>query len=325
LLIRDLCKTRTAPGPFPTPLLIPSFSSRGFPVEALHADLSPYTWDCKLVSAFDLHHYDLKPKDIYSSNLLFVDSGYYERYAGDNIGEPYVDYSEGKAWTTDMYDAAVQNIDTTQSKVVRVTYDLPGPVPEQIKAAKASIDKFPSLATDFLLKGPKRNQLLDMEAVIAAVPELGFADIVGVTEKELGGSFRECCVNLARLRTAMDDANLATPLHVFGSLDPFGALAYHASGADIFDGLGWLRFAWQEARLHHLLTAGAEASAWDKPWQKVASTLLVANINEVGLLQRAAKTISKTGSLTSVPLPWSRYVEEVRKLLLDAGITEEAT
>ncbi len=49
--------------------------------------------------------------------------------------------------------------------------------------------------------------------------------------------------NIAQLRRALDKVGLDTPIHVFGSLDTVTTPMYFLAGADIFDGLTWLRFA----------------------------------------------------------------------------------
>src|SRR6266446_2877859 len=67
-------------------------------------------------------------------------------------------------------------------------------------------------------------------------------DIIGMTEKELGDSIRARMANIARIRRALTGAGLETPIHIFGSLDTVTTPMYFLAGADIFDGLTWLRF-----------------------------------------------------------------------------------
>lgn len=54
--------------------------------------------------------------------------------------------------------------------------------------------------------------------------------------------------NIARLRLALTAVGLTTPIHVFGSLDSVTTLFYFVAGADIFDGLTWLRYAFKDGR-----------------------------------------------------------------------------
>jgi hypothetical protein len=49
-------------------------------------------------------------------------------------------------------------------------------------------------------------------------------------------------------RRAMDAAEVKAPIHIFGSLDPLTTILYFVSGAEIFDGLTWLRFGYHEGR-----------------------------------------------------------------------------
>lgn len=68
---------------------------------------------------------------------------------------------------------------------------------------------------------------------------------LGVTEKELGGNFKERMINIARIRKALNGVGLENmPIHIFGSLDTVSTPLYFVAGADIFDGLTWLRFAY---------------------------------------------------------------------------------
>ena len=73
-------------------------------------------------------------------------------------------------------------------------------------------------------------------------------DIVGVTEREIGESIHDRLVNIARLRKSLNAAEVTIPIHVFGGLDPLLTPLYFAAGAEIFDGLGWLRYAYQGRR-----------------------------------------------------------------------------
>ena len=84
------------------------------------------------------------------------------------------------------------------------------------------------------------------------VHRLSEFDIVGITETELGDSILDRMANIALLRKAMDAAGIIKPLHVFGSLDPICTPLYFLAGADIFDGLSWIRFAyWKDVAIYH--------------------------------------------------------------------------
>jgi hypothetical protein len=67
-------------------------------------------------------------------------------------------------------------------------------------------------------------------------------DIIGFTEKELGNSILDRMTSIAMIRQHMDKEGVLVPIHIFGSLDPIITPLYYLSGADIFDGLAWIRF-----------------------------------------------------------------------------------
>jgi hypothetical protein len=78
------------------------------------------------------------------------------------------------------------------------------------------------------------------------VPRFSEFDVIGITETELGNTLLDRMANIARVRTAMDTEGVYKPLHIFGSLDPVCTPLYFLAGADIFDGLTWLRFSFME-------------------------------------------------------------------------------
>ena len=71
--------------------------------------------------------------------------------------------------------------------------------------------------------------------------------MIGITEKEVGNSVLARMVSIAKLRKRLNEVGLqGTPIHVFGSLDTISTPLYFLSGADIFDGLTWLRYAYRK-------------------------------------------------------------------------------
>ncbi|MGO9118864.1 MAG: hypothetical protein ACLQPD_14800 [Desulfomonilaceae bacterium] len=87
----------------------------------------------------------------------------------------------------------------------------------------------------------------------------------GVTEKELGKNILDRCVNLAKLRVCMDRENVNIPIHIWGGLDPVMTPLYFFSGAEIFDGVSWLRYAYHNGLAiyrdsYGILNLGVETS-----------------------------------------------------------------
>jgi len=52
--------------------------------------------------------------------------------------------------------------------------------------------------------------------------------------------------NIAIIRLKVSANGLNQPIHIFGSLDPISTPLYFLSGADLFDGLTWLRYAYKD-------------------------------------------------------------------------------
>jgi hypothetical protein len=327
--ITELCKTRpVGETARETPLLVPSFSSRGFAVGPLFEDTWKYCQNSKLVSAYDLHYRTVGTKNLYSADVLFIDSGHYEKTPTHNPGEPAEDQRPGKqTWTISKYASTLHSISTDRCQIVRVTYDLYRPINIQIARALSSRRKHPAMLLDFLVKpttsrGKRRGEpsYLDPRLFAKFAPRLGFADIIGFTEKELGPSYRERALTLAQIRHALNNAGIDRPIHVFGCLDPFGVLLYHAVGADIFDGLSWLRFAWADGLMTYIPNSVALIGSWGDPLESATRATQIRNLTEVTKMEAAARSVSRLGSFDGIQEPWKRYALRVSDLLKDIGV-----
>jgi hypothetical protein len=118
---------------------------------------------------------------------------------------------------------------------------------EQIEKGRALNTSRSDCAIELLLKPETKGQrFLQMRPIIDKVQELSPFQAIGVTEKEVGKSILDRMINIARLRRELCRVGLNTPIHVFGSLDSITTLFYFVAGADIFDGLTWLRYAFKD-------------------------------------------------------------------------------
>jgi hypothetical protein len=99
-------------------------------------------------------------------------------------------------------------------------------------------------ARELLIKPETENsKRLHLDRISSALPDVGDFAVIGVTEKEIGNSILNRMLNVARLRRALDCLHPDMPIHIFGSLDTISTYLYFLAGADIFDGLTWLRYA----------------------------------------------------------------------------------
>jgi hypothetical protein len=232
-----------------TPLLIPSFSSKGFPdAQKILETTSEVLDGVTLVSAYDIHYEHVKPPFAFAS-LVFLDSGGYEASKDTDLSELNEVEHDPRTWTADLH-ASVLDAWTSPVPTVAISYDHPrdrAPMAEQISRALAMAPNNSDFIREILVKPERATQtLLNMKTVLPFASQLARFDVVGVTEKEIGNSVLQRMENIARLRIALDRERLDIPIHVFGSLDTITTPLYFLAGADIFDGLTWLRFAYHQ-------------------------------------------------------------------------------
>jgi hypothetical protein len=232
-----------------TPLLVPSFSSKGFPeISKIVEYCTEIIEGPTLVSAYDLHYDHIKqPLDF--DSLIFLDSGGYEASKDAELSDFADKEHIPREWNQEFHEAQLAKWRPSVHSVL-ISYDHPNdrrPLLAQIERAKKMAAGRTDVLREILLKPETAAQIrLQMEPILKNTKKLKVFDVIGVTEKEIGNSIMERMKNIARLRRALDNAGLDTPIHVFGSLDTMTTPMYFLAGADIFDGLTWLRFAFHE-------------------------------------------------------------------------------
>jgi len=278
-----------------TPLLLPSFSSRGFPgvaaiIDALRVDVS----SACLFSAFDVAH-GFAPSDFLGiADVVCVDSGGYETTASAVAVDCYLPDAAQADWTRERYRSFLRSsVASVITNVIAVSYDTYASVDEQVEQAREDFAGIPGAATDFLLKPETRGDVL--RSVGALAPSLRSFDVIGITERELGTSALERCRSLIALRRALQEAGLDTPIHVFGAITPAAVTTYFLSGADIFDGLNWLRVAldepWGASSSEFAVTGGLT----ELDDEGVLLVLWRRNLRALQRVQRALRRFSSDG------------------------------
>ena len=233
-----------------TPLLVPSFSSKALvDVDPVFEALKPSITESFLVSAYDVKHGKIKLPGYPFAEVMFLDSGGYEVSKDHDLLDPLYPEAVPKDWTIEEYREVLRDVDPIMPTFV-TAFDHPSErktISQQIDAAVGTFKDFPCLGREILFKPEIKGQdLVPIPNLIAEVSRCTEFDIVGITETELGDSFLERMANIAKVRVAMENANLSKPLHIFGSLDPVCTPLYFLAGADVFDGLSWIRFAYQD-------------------------------------------------------------------------------
>jgi len=300
-----------------TPLLIPSVSSRGFPLDKaglaqsnLFLNYAKDSLDeALLVSAYDLEHRTLEDAAALLSGggtgtpldrprLLVVDSGGYE--TGQSWESGHVDRTSRptEPYDADMFASVVDRLPQGRSLLV-VSYDGPdiprGTYAQQVARAQAFFASRAHLASDILLKPPSGRWHTPRELVPAA-PDLSRFDVIGFTEVELGDSLLDRLATLAELRQILHSASIVAPIHLFGALDPLFTPLYFTAGAEIFDGLSWMRYVyWHGLAVH--ADAGALLRGEDDNTQQLQEAMrTVLNLSHLRELRRQMQRYAAKGS-----------------------------
>lgn len=233
-------------------MLVPSYSSKGFPDLSHIIDVTePYIYSEILVSAYDIHKkYIENPLDF--PTLIFLDSGGYEASKDRDLSDYFeVLGTEYKPhdWLEEEFEKVVETW-SVLPPVVYINYDHPKsriPLDDQIRRAAKTGGSGRQIAREFLVKTttPDRD-FLDIDEIISKVDRFSPFSVIGFTEKEIGSSLLDRMANIGRIRQALMSKGIETPIHIFGSLDTISTILYFVMGADIFDGLTWLRYAYEK-------------------------------------------------------------------------------
>ena len=230
----------------PTPLLVPSFSSCGFQrVSEIYGDMKDKLYGVCLVSASDLASGCIPAGVIGEVNVTVIDSGMYESRKQVDVCIAHGLPAANGSWSRDDYFEIAADVDAAANGIL-VNYDGYEPLEEQIRRAEEDFSHAPHTANDFLLKPESPARLVNVTRVAKHVDELAQFDIIGIAAREAGDSLTQRCRTVVTLRDTLDDANINLPIHVFGAITPLEVLTYFFCGADVFDGLNWLRLAFRE-------------------------------------------------------------------------------
>ena len=246
-----------------TPILIPSFSSKGWKFkEGSNGDKiseikevvewsAEFLANAVLFSAYDLHynHYP-GPKDLGEiTDITFIDSGGYEKSEDHDLSSVYRMPWSSREWSVLLLKKVINGLPKAHNIVI-VNYDdinKPRLLKEQIKTAKEFFAEFPQFLHDFLIRTETKSQnFIQLKSILDNISLLGNLHKIDITEKELGNSLLERMVKIAKIRIALDEEGINSAIHIFGSLDPITSCLYFISGAEIFDGLTWLRYAYKD-------------------------------------------------------------------------------
>lgn len=241
-----------------TPLLVPSFSSKGFETSGKNSELhyylnlsTPFITESLLISAYD-YKYKFIPnkKRLKFAGFIFIDSGGYETSTFRDFSEIKKMPVKSKKWNENLHNETI-NEWANDDNIIIISYDSDKKRKsfiDQINTAKEFFKRHSNHMSDFLIKPEtKDEQTINFDRLIKNIKHLKSFNIIGLTEKEAGDSMITRMKNILRLRTALDEAKIESPIHIFGCLDPISCLMYYVAGAEIFDGLTWLRYSYYKS------------------------------------------------------------------------------
>ena len=247
-----------------------------------------------LISAYDIKHDLLADGNAFKTGfqqsryaqprVLVIDSGWYEKN-GSPPGSPFAgDVGEPRPWEEADYTSVIDNLDEDVCPIV-VSWDHIGPYEEQIQRAQNFFGGRGHLASVLLLKPPAGSRFHRFDRLSGEhTANLRAFDIVGVTERELGESILDRLVNIAKLRTLLNASGVPLPIHIFGGLDPLFTPLYFAAGAEIFDGLGWLRYAYRDGVAMHWTAGTLLDTQINKRFLQAQHSVSLQNLDAINLL-----------------------------------------
>ena len=222
------------------PLFVYSYSSRGFPglIDRL-IDSLPHV-PSYLLSLYD---YEIIPPKLISaedSRVRIWDSGGYEV-----IVCPTCKNSASKKWDENTYVQTANRIPWSRLDVL-VSYDTPDEpisIQHQIERALHLYAKVEgTYIRDLLIHVPDNTDPYVLAETLK--PYTDEFQILGLIEKEIAPTWAHGIHFISRLRSALSVLNTEQyiPIHVFGCFDLKTVARFTLAGADIFDGLTWLRY-----------------------------------------------------------------------------------
>ncbi|XHH09567.1 MAG: hypothetical protein ACFCUE_02760 [Candidatus Bathyarchaeia archaeon] len=291
-----------------TPLLIPSFSSiLDEKIGLVHSRLRNRLPLASLVSAYDLSNNLINRDEIWASDVVVVDSGNYEY---SNLFNSTL----RKNWCLENYFTFLKTL-KPMSKVIIVNFDEKTEIKTQISHANSLFDNFNNYAHCFLYR--PISGYFDFDEYTSKIDELAQFDVLGITEKELGRSIIERCINLMKLRKALKRKDLELPIHVFGCIDPLGVLLFYLSGADMFDGTNWLKLSFDNNLAIYPNNSAVISGAWNSFDSSVFEYICAENLRKLTNLMFQLKKYTNEHDLCLFKLD-STTLENVKNIITTA-------
>lgn len=301
-----------------TPLIVPSFSSafKQDPNEIgrIHNSLSEYIFKVSLVSAYDLHYNYININNVSYSNLVFLDSGNYETEFLKNS-------KLLEEWNRDLYLNLISKL-TSFNQFVIVNFDKKESTESQINSANELFDEIKKInfAKCFLYKPlSEKSNIISVNDIQTYIDQFSDFDIIGLADKEIGNSLLSRCENIIRIRSVLNEYGIKKPLHIFGCLDPLTIISYFLCGADIFDGLAWLKYTFFDLLALYSHNYSLIKEQWTESYDNINMLNAIENLNTLNTLSSRLNHFIRTKNLDSLNLN-GHVLQQVKSLTGSAGI-----
>ena len=284
----------------PTPLIVPSFSSRGFPnLTDIWEEFSTKLYGVCLVSAFDVAQGSI-PKDVTDLvNVVIWDSGSFETSSGHTELDGRRATSTPVEWTRNQYQETLENIGAGTNAIV-VNFDEIDTLEDQISRASEDFSLVPHAASNFLVKPAGELEWVNLPKLGLHLDKLAQMSVVGIAAREAGDSLFTRCCSIVMLRDMLHEAGLDTPIHVFGAINPYEVLAYFFCGADIFDGLNWFRCLFRSSGSIPIGDSATEDFRWNLTDSELQMEAWTKNLRFLFQLQEGMQRFGAGGGLESL-------------------------
>jgi hypothetical protein len=343
MLARRTSLEHPTAGAIELPLLVPAFSSKGFEIrhkgggkhrkpfsEVAYQleDFGKQPHKAVLLSAYDIHfgHFhapNLSPtaplpylKDV---GVAFIDSGGYELAPEYDSTEPRRFSREPERFSLADYHTVLDSLvkKGPPAPLVISNYDHrreQTSLEQQVREARATFTRYRDCASDFIVKPWKGRYVDPADLSDSETASLRGFHIIGVTEKELGRDLIERLKRVALLRQKLDEQGVGAPIHVWGGLEPLASPLFFFAGAQIVDGVSWLRYAYRNGL------------AIVRDTYCVVSDIGIASPNPMNQAYVSLNNLAVLESLTIALQQWvdlegkdfSMFSADVRKPLADA-------
>jgi len=320
--------------PLRTPLLVPSFSSRGFRVNRrggseikdVFLNTAEILTESMLISAYDIRYGHLPKPSLFpcTPSLTIVDSGGYETGMDHDYSSVYSFDHKTRKWDLRSYQAVLDEWpDRIPAAFVSFDKGSAGKsLARQIAEAHALLSRYPRHLHIILLKPTRTCRGLLTNTVNAVQPQhlepLAGFQVIGVAEKELGRRILDRMETIARLRRGLDAAGVSAPIQVFGALDPLSSSLYCLAGAEIFDGLTWLRFSYEAGQCVYSHNYGVLRVGIDQEDDFVRAKVFSDNYSFLGDLQLCLRNFVVNGDLARLDnrvMPFASNLQRARDSL----------